>query len=119
VCTFGCTWEMSVWTACTIQVAVDINHHKTMHDLHQRVNPQEVIVGWCEITLLARTRTRTVPTVARILQVLHWADAVQQRCTDTGLLLQGGQLLGMMPACPSQPAADRAPSHTVAVRRYT
>lgn len=28
------------------QVAVDINHHKTMSELHQKVNPQEVIVGW-------------------------------------------------------------------------
>lgn len=28
------------------QVAVDIAHHKTMFDLHQRVAPSEVIVGW-------------------------------------------------------------------------
>lgn len=28
------------------QVAVDINHHKTMSELHHKVNPQEVIVGW-------------------------------------------------------------------------
>jgi len=28
------------------QVAVDIDFHKTMFDLHHRVNPKEVIVGW-------------------------------------------------------------------------
>lgn len=28
------------------QVAVDIAHHKTMYDLHQRVAPSETIVGW-------------------------------------------------------------------------
>lgn len=28
------------------QVAVDIAHHKTMFDLHQRVAPSEIIVGW-------------------------------------------------------------------------
>eukprot|EP00245_Coleochaete_scutata_P017194 TRINITY_DN8300_c0_g1_i1.p1 TRINITY_DN8300_c0_g1~~TRINITY_DN8300_c0_g1_i1.p1 ORF type:complete len:294 (+),score=59.25 TRINITY_DN8300_c0_g1_i1:76-957(+) len=28
------------------QVAIDIEYHKTMFDLHQRVNPKEVIVGW-------------------------------------------------------------------------
>lgn len=29
-----------------LQVAVDIAHHKTMYDLHQRVAPGETIVGW-------------------------------------------------------------------------
>mmetsp|Transcript_18561 Transcript_18561/g.63264 ORF Transcript_18561/g.63264 Transcript_18561/m.63264 type:complete len:287 (+) Transcript_18561:218-1078(+) len=28
------------------QVAVDIDFHRTMFELHQRVNPKEVIVGW-------------------------------------------------------------------------
>eukprot|EP00244_Chara_vulgaris_P006479 TRINITY_DN245_c0_g1_i1.p1 TRINITY_DN245_c0_g1~~TRINITY_DN245_c0_g1_i1.p1 ORF type:complete len:286 (-),score=59.01 TRINITY_DN245_c0_g1_i1:839-1696(-) len=28
------------------QVAVDIDFHRNMFDLHQRVNPKEVIVGW-------------------------------------------------------------------------
>jgi hypothetical protein len=28
------------------QVAVDIDFHRTMYDLHHRVNPKEVIVGW-------------------------------------------------------------------------
>ncbi|KAK3280920.1 hypothetical protein CYMTET_11261 [Cymbomonas tetramitiformis] len=28
------------------QVAVDIDFHKTMYELHHRVNPKEVIVGW-------------------------------------------------------------------------
>jgi hypothetical protein len=31
---------------CTPQVAVDIVHHKTMLELHQKVAPQQVIVGW-------------------------------------------------------------------------
>jgi translation initiation factor 3 subunit F len=30
----------------TWQVAVDIVHHKTMLELHQKVAPQQVIVGW-------------------------------------------------------------------------
>lgn len=28
------------------QVMVDVVHHKTMFELHQKVAPQEVIVGW-------------------------------------------------------------------------
>ena len=28
------------------QVAVDTDYHQTMYDLHHRVNPKEVIVGW-------------------------------------------------------------------------
>lgn len=28
------------------QVQVDMEYHKTMYELHQRVNPEEVIVGW-------------------------------------------------------------------------
>ncbi|RUS25913.1 JAB1/Mov34/MPN/PAD-1 ubiquitin protease-domain-containing protein [Jimgerdemannia flammicorona] len=27
-------------------VAVDMEHHRTMYELHHRVNPKEVIVGW-------------------------------------------------------------------------
>lgn len=29
-----------------MQVAVDIDYHRTMFDLHQRVSPKEVIIGW-------------------------------------------------------------------------
>ncbi|WIA19955.1 hypothetical protein OEZ85_005837 [Tetradesmus obliquus] len=32
------------------QVAVDIVHHKTMHELHQRVAPSQIIVGWFSTT---------------------------------------------------------------------
>ncbi|KIY63078.1 Mov34-domain-containing protein [Cylindrobasidium torrendii FP15055 ss-10] len=28
------------------QVAVDMDYHRTMYDLHHKVNPKEVIVGW-------------------------------------------------------------------------
>ncbi|KAH8830269.1 JAB1/Mov34/MPN/PAD-1 ubiquitin protease-domain-containing protein [Flagelloscypha sp. PMI_526] len=28
------------------QIAVDMEYHKTMYELHQKVNPKEVIVGW-------------------------------------------------------------------------
>ena len=28
------------------QVAVDTDYHQTMYDLHHKVNPKEVIVGW-------------------------------------------------------------------------
>lgn len=28
------------------QVAVDMEYQRTMFNLHQRVNPKEVIVGW-------------------------------------------------------------------------
>jgi len=30
----------------TEQVAVDMDYHRTMFELHQKVNPKEVIVGW-------------------------------------------------------------------------
>jgi translation initiation factor 3 subunit F len=28
------------------QVAVDMEYHRTMYELHSRVNPKETIVGW-------------------------------------------------------------------------
>lgn len=28
------------------QVAVDMEYHRTMYELHHKVNPKEVIVGW-------------------------------------------------------------------------
>ena len=28
------------------QVAVDMDYHHTMYELHHKVNPKEVIVGW-------------------------------------------------------------------------
>ena len=28
------------------QVAVDMEYHHTMYELHHKVNPKEVIVGW-------------------------------------------------------------------------
>lgn len=28
------------------QVAVDMDYHRTMYELHHKVNPKEVIVGW-------------------------------------------------------------------------
>lgn len=28
------------------QVAVDMEYHRTMYELHHRVNPKEIIVGW-------------------------------------------------------------------------
>ena len=55
------------------QVAVDMDYLKTMYDLHHKVNPKEVIVGWYALllsplaaelmsvagTLLGRTSTHT------------------------------------------------------------
>jgi translation initiation factor 3 subunit F len=29
-----------------MQVAVDVDFHQRMFELHHRVNPKEVIVGW-------------------------------------------------------------------------
>ena len=29
------------------QVAVDMEYHHAMYELHHKVNPKEVIVGWC------------------------------------------------------------------------
>ena len=29
------------------QVAIDGDHHRTMYELHHRINPKEVVVGWC------------------------------------------------------------------------
>jgi translation initiation factor 3 subunit F len=31
------------------QVAVDMEYHRSMYELHQRANPREIIVGWCVI----------------------------------------------------------------------
>ncbi len=28
------------------QVAVDMDYHRTMYELHHKVNPKEVIIGW-------------------------------------------------------------------------
>ena len=28
------------------QVAIDGDHHRTMYELHHRINPKEVVVGW-------------------------------------------------------------------------
>lgn len=33
------------------QVAVDMEYHRTMYELHHKVNPKEVIVGWCVLDL--------------------------------------------------------------------
>jgi translation initiation factor 3 subunit F len=29
------------------QVAIDGDHHRTMYELHHRINPKEIVVGWC------------------------------------------------------------------------
>ena len=29
------------------QVAIDGDHHRAMYELYHRVNPKEVVVGWC------------------------------------------------------------------------
>ena len=34
------------------QVAVDMDYHRTMYELHHKVNPKEVIVGWWVFLLL-------------------------------------------------------------------
>jgi len=31
------------------QVAVDMEYHRTMYELHHKVNPKEIIVGWSVI----------------------------------------------------------------------
>jgi translation initiation factor 3 subunit F len=36
------------------QVAVDMEYHRTMYELHHKVNPKEVIVGWCVFALFNR-----------------------------------------------------------------
>ncbi|KAJ7514609.1 hypothetical protein O6H91_23G052200 [Diphasiastrum complanatum] len=43
------------------QVAVDIDYHRSMFELHQRVNPKEVIIGWLSVLwLIWLTRNRQV-----------------------------------------------------------
>lgn len=39
-------WANKLLGAGALQVAVDIQHHKTMFELHQKVSPSEVILGW-------------------------------------------------------------------------
>jgi translation initiation factor 3 subunit F len=29
------------------QVAIDGDHHRTMYELHHKINPKEIVVGWC------------------------------------------------------------------------
>ena len=32
------------------QVAVDMEYHRTMYELHHKVSPREIIVGWCVLS---------------------------------------------------------------------
>jgi len=38
------------------QVAVDMEYHRTVYELHHKVNPKEVILGWCVISLPSEAR---------------------------------------------------------------
>lgn len=38
------------------QVAVDMDYHRSMYELHRQVNPKEVIVGWYVQSILPSTR---------------------------------------------------------------
>jgi translation initiation factor 3 subunit F len=38
--------KLSHYGFANLQVAVDIDYHRTMFELHQRVNSKEVIIGW-------------------------------------------------------------------------
>jgi translation initiation factor 3 subunit F len=45
------------------QVAVDMEYHRTMFELHHKVNPKEAIVGWCvALSSLPSLRISTVKT---------------------------------------------------------
>lgn len=37
------------------QVAVDMDYHHQMYELHHKVNSKEVIVGWCALSLSPQT----------------------------------------------------------------
>jgi translation initiation factor 3 subunit F len=43
------------------QVAVDMEYLKTMYDLHHKVNPKEVILGWCVLADVHRKRRTERP----------------------------------------------------------
>lgn len=36
------------------QVTIDIDHHKSLLELHLKVNPKEVVIGWSVISLLLK-----------------------------------------------------------------
>lgn len=40
-------WQSCRLNTCLLQIDFDIPQHHTMKDLHHRVNPREVVVGWC------------------------------------------------------------------------
>lgn len=43
-------WLKREWL---IQVAVDIVHHKTLFDLHQKVSKKDVVIGWLVVHVLS------------------------------------------------------------------
>lgn len=46
----ACTFDDLTDRISLSQVSIDIPHHTTLLDLHQKVNPKEVVVGWCAAT---------------------------------------------------------------------
>lgn len=64
------------------QVAVDMDYHRTMFDLHQKVNPKEVIVGWCGYRYTPCSSADAVI----LTQVLYRLKFEHVFCVDTKLL---------------------------------
>lgn len=67
------------------QVAVDMDYLKTMYDLHHKVNPKEVIVGW-----YASLLGFLVTMCECRLQVLYWVESQHILRAHPQLLLARG-----------------------------
>ena len=64
------------------QVAVDMEYHRTMYELHHKVNPKEVIVGWCVVPSFSACVTLS----RRLVQVLDRVQPEHLLCPHPKLL---------------------------------
>jgi hypothetical protein len=80
--------HLCCFVSLEFQVSLDIVHHTTMLELHQRVSPSEIILGWYATASNFQIFPHKQPTeVLRLtqlricdlgLQVCNWVRNVQQ-----------------------------------------
>ena len=105
-----------------MQVSVDIQHHRTLYDLHHRVNAKEQIVGWCALAisvsacLLQRHATRLLRNPASplysVLRSLHACRyATGSQLTGPDALIQDFYAAECANAVRPLPPAEPCTSH--------
>lgn len=62
------------------QVAVDMEYHQTMYELHRKVNPREAIVGWCV------QKFQNCLLFLYSYQVLYWIKSQYLFCPNSKFL---------------------------------